>query len=157
MSAGHNHGAAATATGQHRRRMLAVLVITLSVVGIQVVGGLASGSLALLADAGHMFTDATGVAIALAAASRAARPATTARTFGLMRAEILAALANAVLLAVLAIWVIVEALQRWNDPPEVSTGVMLIVAVAGAAANLVSLLLLRGGQGQSLNVRGAYL
>ncbi|GIG28086.1 cation diffusion facilitator family transporter [Cellulomonas marina] len=157
MSAGHNHGAAATATGQHRRRMLAVLVITLSIVGIQVVGGLASGSLALLADAGHMFTDASGVAIALVAASLAARPATTARTFGLMRAEILAALANAVLLAVLAIWVIVEALQRWNDPPEVSTGVMLLVAVVGAAANLVSLLLLRGGQGQSLNVRGAYL
>ncbi|WP_164983871.1 cation diffusion facilitator family transporter, partial [Cellulomonas endophytica] len=157
MSAGHNHGAAATATGQHRRRMLAVLVITLSVVGIQVVGGLASGSLALLADAGHMFTDASGVAIALVAASLAARPATAARTFGLMRAEILAALANAVLLAVLAIWVIVEALQRWNDPPEVSTGVMLLVAVVGAAANLVSLLLLRGGQGQSLNVRGAYL
>ncbi|HEY3438875.1 MAG TPA: cation diffusion facilitator family transporter, partial [Actinotalea sp.] len=129
----------------------------LSVVGIQVVGGLVSGSLALLADAGHMLTDATGVAIALIASSLAARPATNARTYGLQRAEILAALGNAVLLGVLAVWVIVEAVGRWNHPPEVASGLMLAVAVAGAIANLVSLLVLRGAREDSLNVRGAYL
>jgi cobalt-zinc-cadmium efflux system protein len=155
MSAGHNH-THGTATSQHRKRLVLVLVITLSVVGAQVVGGLVSGSLALLADAGHMLTDATGVAIALVASTLAARPATNARTYGLQRAEILAALANGLLLGGLAFWVIVEAVQRWNDPPEVATGLMLTVAVAGAVANLASLLILRAGQQESLNVRGAY-
>ncbi|WP_298462445.1 cation diffusion facilitator family transporter [uncultured Cellulomonas sp.] len=156
MEAGHSH-AHGTATGHHRRRLVAVLVITLSVVAVQVVGGVVSGSLALLADAGHMLTDATGVAIALTAAALATRPATKARTYGLQRAEILAALANALLLASLAVWVIVEAVRRWDDPPEVATGIMLVAAVAGAGANLTSLRILRGGQGESLNVRGAYL
>ena len=156
MGAGHDH-AHGTATGRHRRRLVLVLVLTLSVVGVQVVGGLVSGSLALLADAGHMLTDATGVAIALIASVLAARPATNARTYGLQRAEILAALANAVLLGALAVWVIVEAVGRWNDPPEVASGLMLVVAVAGAIANLVSLLVLRGAREDSLNVRGAYL
>ncbi len=156
MSAGHTHSHG-TATGKHRSRLKLVLAITLSVVAIQVVGGLISGSLALLADAGHMLTDATGVAIALIAAGLATRPATNARTYGLQRAEILAALANAVLLGALAVWVIVEALGRWDDPPAVETGLMLAVAVAGALANLVSLLILRGGKDESLNMRGAYL
>lgn len=157
MGAGHTHDHGATATGKHRRRLVVVLVITLSVVGAQVVGGLVSGSLALLADAGHMLTDAAGVAIALIAAALAGRPATDARTYGLQRAEILAALANAVLLGALAVWVIVEAVLRWGNPPEVATGPMLAVAVAGALANLVSLMVLRGGHKESLNVRGAYL
>ena len=156
MGAGHDH-AHGTATGRHRRRLVVVLAITLSVVGVQVIGGLVSGSLALLADAGHMLTDATGVAIALTAAALAGRPATKARTYGLQRAEILAALANALLLGGLAVWVITEAVQRWADPPEVATGVMLAAAAAGAVANLVSLLILRGGQSVSLNLRGAYL
>ncbi|KAB7740332.1 cation diffusion facilitator family transporter [Nostocoides sp. F2B08] len=156
MGAGHDH-AAGTATGRHRRRLVLVLVLTLSVVGVQVVGGLMSGSLALLADAGHMLTDATGVAIALIATVIAARPATNARTFGLQRGEILAALANAVLLGVLAVWVITAAVRRWNDPPEVASGLMLVVAVAGATANLISLLILRSAREESLNVRGAYL
>lgn len=156
MGTGHDH-THGTATARHRRRLILVLVLTLSVVGVQVVGGLVSGSLALLADAGHMLTDATGVAIALIASVLAARPATNARTYGLQRAEILAALANAVLLGVLAVWVIVEAVGRWNDPPEVASGLMLAVAVAGALANLASLLVLRGAREDSLNVRGAYL
>ncbi|GEN80283.1 cation diffusion facilitator family transporter [Actinotalea fermentans] len=156
MGAGHEH-AHGTATGRHRRRLVLVLAMTLSVVGVQVVGGLVSGSLALLADAGHMLTDATGVAIALIASVLAARPATSARTFGLQRAEVLAALANAVLLAALAVWVIVEAIGRWNDPPEVGSGLMLLVALVGAGANVVSLLALRGARDESLNVRGAYL
>ena len=154
--AGHDH-AYGTATGRHRRRLVLVLALTLSVVGVQVAGGLMSGSLALLADAGHMLTDATGVAIALIASVLAARPATNARTYGLQRAEILAALANAVLLGGLAVWVIIEAVGRWNHQPEVASGPMLIVAVAGATANLISLLVLRGARQDSLNVRGAYL
>lgn len=156
MGAGHDHHHA-TATARHRGRLLAVLAITVSVVVLQVLGGLASGSLALLADAGHMLTDATGVAIALVAAALAGRPATDARTFGLQRAEVLAAAANALLLGGLALWVVVEAISRWDDPPEVETGLMLVVAVLGAIANLVSLLLLRRGRTESLNVRGAYL
>lgn len=156
MGAGHAH-ASPTGTVKHRRRLIAALVITLSVVVVQVVGALLSGSLALLADAGHMLTDATGVGIALAASVLAARPPTSARTFGLLRAEILAALANAVLLAVLAVWVIVQAVGRWSEPPEVQSGLMLAAATVGAIANLASLLILRGGRTESLNVRGAYL
>lgn len=156
MSAGHAH-THGTATGRHRKRLVAVLVVTLTMVGVQVVGGLLAGSLALLADAGHMLTDAAGVAIALIAAALADRPPTKTRTYGLQRAEILAAQANGLLLGALGVWVIVEAVRRWNDPPEVATGLMLAVAVAGALANLVSLLILRGGQAESLNLRGAYL
>jgi cobalt-zinc-cadmium efflux system protein len=154
MSAGHQHG---TATGQHRGRLVAVLLITLSVFAAQLIGAVLSGSLALLADAGHMLTDAGGVTIALIAATLAARPATKARTFGLQRAEVLAAAANAMLLSGVALWVMVEAVRRWNDPPGVAAGLMLVFAGAGAAANVVSLLILRGGQAESLNLRGAYL
>lgn len=158
MGSGHAHGGTGgTATGRHRRRLVAVLVLTLVVALVQVVGGLLSGSLALLADAGHMLTDASGVAVALLAASLAARPPTSARTYGLQRAEVLAALANALLLAGIAVWVLVEAVGRWGDPPDVTTGVMLVTALVGLAANAVSLALLHRGQRESLNVRGAYL
>jgi cobalt-zinc-cadmium efflux system protein len=134
-----------------------VLAITVAVMVVEVVGGLLSGSLALLADAGHMLTDAAGIGAALLATTLAARPATSARTFGMQRAEILAALANALLLAVVATTVLVEAVRRWADPVDVQTSLMLAVAVLGAAANVVSMLLLRRGQHESLNVRGAYL
>ena len=146
-----------TATGGHRRTLVIVLIVTLAVTALQLVGGILSGSLALLADAGHMLADAAGVGAALVAATLATRPATSARTFGLLRAEILAALANAVLLGGVATWVLVEAARRWDEPPDVETGLMLGVAVVGAAANLGSLLVLRDGQRESLNVRGAYL
>lgn len=155
---GHGHGSLMdTATGEHRRRLVLVLAITLAAMAVQVVGGLAAGSLALLADAGHMATDAAGVAAALVAASLATRPATSALTFGLLRAEMLAALVNALLLGGVAVWVLVEAARRWDQPAEVESGLMLAVAGIGAAANLVSLFILRGGQPDSLNLRGAYL
>jgi len=153
----HGHGGPVTATGGHRRTLVIVLIVTLAVTALQLIGGILSGSLALLADAGHMLADAAGVGAALVAAALATRPATSARTFGLLRAEILAALANAVLLGGVAIWVLVEAAQRWDEPPDVETGLMLAVAVVGAVANLGSLLVLRDGQRESLNVRGAYL
>ncbi len=154
---GHSHALAATATGTHRRRLMVVLAITVTVLVVQVVGGLFSGSLALLADAGHMATDAAGITAALVAASLAARPATNARTYGLQRAEILVALANALLLGGVAVWVLVEAARRWSEPADIESGLMLLVAAVGAAANLVSLLILSRGADESLNVRGAYL
>jgi cobalt-zinc-cadmium efflux system protein len=124
---------------------------------VQVAGGLASGSLALLADAGHMLTDAAGIALALLAASFAARPATAERTFGYQRAEILAAVVNAFLLLSVAAYVLIESVRRLTAPPDVSPGLMLAVAVVGLLANAVSLWVLHRGQEESLNVRGAYL
>jgi len=154
MGGGHSHG---TATGRHRTRLFAVLGVTLTVLVVEVIGGLVSGSLALLADAGHMLTDAAGVGLALLAAAFAARPATPERTFGYQRWEILAAVINALLLFGVAAYVLTEAVRRFTDPPGVSSGLMLAVAAVGLVANAGSLLLLRGGQSESLNVRGAYL
>ena len=157
---GHDHAHAhgtLTATGRHRKRLVVVLGITLAVLVAEVVGGLLSGSLALLADAGHMLTDSAGLLIALIASVLAARPATSARTYGLQRAEVLAALVNGVLLVAIAVIVLVEAVRRWADPSEVSSGLMLTVALVGIAANVVGLLVLRGGKDESLNLRGAYL
>jgi cobalt-zinc-cadmium efflux system protein len=153
---GHGHGHS-TAAGARRQRLVWVLAITLVVAVVQVVGGALSGSLALLADAAHMVSDSAGLGVALAATWLAARPATKARTFGMQRAEILAALVNALLLGGIAVWVLVTAVGRWSDPPQVETGLMLAVAVAGVVANAGCLLLLREGQSESVNLRGAYL
>ncbi|MFD6093599.1 cation diffusion facilitator family transporter [Oerskovia sp. NPDC060338] len=153
----HSHGAA-TATGAHRRRLVIVLAITLGVMALEVVGALVSGSLALLADAGHMLTDATGIGIALFASWLATRPASATRTFGWQRAEILAAMTNALILGVVAVLAIVEGVSRVRAPdPHVEAGLMIGVAVVGLVANVVGLRLLSAGQGESLNVRGAYL
>ena len=157
MGHDHNHTHGLTATGRHRGRLIAVLAITLSVMLIQLVGSLLSGSLALLADAGHMLSDAAGVFIALMAAWIAALPASDLRTFGYQRAEVLAALANALILVVVAAVIFTEAIRRIGSAPEVHTDIMLYAAILGAAANLVSLLILRRAQQESLNVRGAYL
>ncbi|MFJ5697536.1 cation diffusion facilitator family transporter [Arthrobacter sp. NPDC093139] len=157
MGHDHNHAPGLTATGKHRRRLIAVLAITLAVVLIQVAGAALSGSLALLADAGHMLSDAAGVFIALLAAWIASRPASDLRTYGYQRAEVLAALANALILVAIAVVIFTEAVRRIGAAPEVQTDIMLYAAVLGAAANLVSLLILRGAQKESLNVRGAYL
>jgi len=152
----HDHGGR-TATGRHRRRLVAVLGLNIGVLVLQVIGGIASGSLALLADAGHMLTDSTGLVIALVAVTLAARPATTARTFGLQRIEILAALTNGLLLVGIAVWVLIRAVDRWQQPEHVNSSLMLTVAVVGAAANIIGLLILRAGKDESLNLRGAYL
>jgi cobalt-zinc-cadmium efflux system protein len=146
-----------TAAQAHRGRLTAVLAITLTVLVVEVVGGLLSGSFALIADAGHMLTDAAGVALALVATSLARRPATAQRTFGWQRAEILAALVNALVLTVVAVGAVVGGVRRIAEPGEVEAGLMLGVAVVGLVANAIGLLLLRPGQQESLNVRGAYL
>lgn len=162
MSHGHSHGIGGagltTATAMHRKRLVLVLAITCAVMVAEIIGAWLSGSLALLADAGHMLTDATGLAVALGASWLAQRPATQARTFGWQRAEILAALANALLLAAIGVTVIVEGVKRLAAPDvDVRPGLMIAVAVVGLAANVVGLALLRDGKSTSLNVRGAYL
>jgi cobalt-zinc-cadmium efflux system protein len=154
---GTGDGHAVTATNAHRNRLIVVLVITFAVLIAEVVGGLIAGSLALLADAGHVLTDATGLIMALIAASLATRAATVKRTFGLQRAEVLAALGNALLLVAVAVWVLIMAVDRLREPVEIRSGLMLAVAVVGALANLAGLLVLRPAQSKSLNMRGAYL
>jgi cobalt-zinc-cadmium efflux system protein len=146
-----------TATGEHRKRLIVVLVITGAVLIAEVIGGLIAGSLALLADAGHMLSDSTGLILALIATSLATRAATVKRTFGLQRAEVLAALANALLLVGVAVWVLIKAVDRLRDPVEINSELMLAVAIVGVLANLAGLLVLRPAQARSLNMRGAYL
>jgi cobalt-zinc-cadmium efflux system protein len=125
---------------------------------VEAVTALTTGSLALLSDAGHMFTDVLGIGMALAAIT-AARRATgdPQRTFGLYRLEVLAALANAALLSGVAVYVVVEAVHRFADPPRVATGPVLLVAALGLVTNLVAFWLLRPGAEASINLRGAYL
>jgi cation diffusion facilitator family transporter len=156
MGHGHTH-APVTAAGGQRRRLIVVLVLTLAVLAAEVVGAIVSGSLALLADAGHMATDAAGIALALGAVTLAQRPARGRRTFGWQRVEILAAVANGLLLLVVAGYVLVEAVRRIGDPPEIASGLMLAIAGVGLAVNLVSLAVLHQGRRASLNLRGAYL
>jgi cobalt-zinc-cadmium efflux system protein len=146
-----------TPTNAHRKRLIVVLAITVSVLIAEVIGGLIAGSLALLADAGHLLTDSTGLIMALIAASLATHAATAKRTFGLQRAEVLAALANALLLVGVAVWVLIMAVDRLQNPVAIHSGLMLIVAVVGMVANLAGLLVLHPAQSKSLNMRGAYL
>ncbi|MBD8024329.1 cation diffusion facilitator family transporter [Microbacterium gallinarum] len=158
----HDHASASEGgiRGASNRRLLAIsLAITSVVMVVQVVGAALSGSLALLADAAHMFTDAAALVIALVATSVAARPANDRRTFGYQRAEVFGALVNGVILIVLSAWVAVEGVQRLLDPGEVEVagGLMLAVAVAGLIANAVAMWLLSSAQRRSINVRGAYL
>ena len=156
MGHGHAHVPATASAGQ-RRRLSVVLGLTLAVLVAEVVGAALSGSLALLADAGHMATDAAGIALALGAVTLAQRPAGGRRTFGWQRAEILAAVANGLLLLGVAGYVLVQAVRRIGDPPDIDSGPMLAIAVVGLVVNLAGLVVLHRGQGQSLAVRGAYL
>jgi cobalt-zinc-cadmium efflux system protein len=137
--------------------MLVVLGLTTTVLVAEVIGGWITGSLALLADAGHMFTDVAGITLAILAVTFASRPATAKRTYGYYRLEILAAVINAVLLFGVAVFILIEAWRRWTEPPEVDGGLMLAFAAVGLVANLIGLYLLRSGSKESLNVKGAYL
>jgi len=156
----HDHAPAGGIRDASNRRLLATaLVLTATVMLVQVVGAILSGSLALLADAAHMFTDAAALVVALIATAIASRPADDRRTFGYQRAEVLGALANGVILIALCVWVGIEAVQRLLAPAEaeVQGGLMLVVATVGMIANAVSMWLLGRAQKRSLNVRGAYL
>jgi len=160
MGAGHDHahvtGHASGRAGD-RSRLRLVLAVTVSVVAIEVVGATLSGSLALLADAGHLVTDAAAILVALSASYVAALPATDRRTFGLHRAEILAALVNAVVLLGVCGFLAVVGVRRLVHPVDVDTGPMLLVAAIGLVANAASLGLLTRRRETSLNMRGAYL
>src|SRR5690606_27553080 len=143
---------------RHRRPLAVALALTVAYLVVQFVTGLLTGSLALLSDAGHMATDALGLSMALAAIHLAARGAATdQRTFGLHRLEILAALANSILLLGVAAWVLVEAVRRLLDPESVPSVPVFVVGLFGLVVNVVAYLLLREGAQESLNVRGAAL
>jgi cobalt-zinc-cadmium efflux system protein len=155
MSTAHSH---APSAGRRNLRPLAIafgLVVVFMVV--EAVAGFLTGSLALLSDAGHMATDALGLGMALAAIVAAGRAGGERQTFGMYRLEILAALGNALLLFAVAGYVLWEAFQRFQDPTEILSIPMLVVAVLGLIVNVVSWRLLRSGASESLNVHGAYL
>lgn len=161
MADGHGHGSLADARTDEagvKRRLLAAFVLIGGYFFVELVGGLLTNSLALLSDAGHMFTDVLGLGMALAAMQVAdRRGADPQRSFGLYRLEILAAVLNAVLLFAVAIWILVEAVQRITEPHEVLGTPMLVVGALGLAVNLVALRLLRPASSSSLNVEGAHL
>jgi len=157
----HDHDHAHVATANRARLWVAIAIIGAFLV-VQVVGAVFSGSLALLADAGHMASDLIGLVVALIAAMVAARPATDRQTYGYRRAEVLGALVNGVILIVVAVTVAVSAVERLvtgaeGEAHEVQGVPMLIVAVLGLVANIAAMLVLRGGAKDSINVRGAYL
>jgi cobalt-zinc-cadmium efflux system protein len=163
MTAGHGHGHGhahdhgLTATGQYRGRLAMVLGITVTIAVGEVIGAVLTGSLVLLADAGHMAADAAGVGLSLLAAYFASKPATERRTFGYARLEILAATVNALLLFGIAGFIMVEAARRLMTPEPVNAGLMAVFGAIALAGNATSLLLLRGAQAESLNARGAFL
>ncbi len=158
---GHDHvyGPAASRAGaRHAGRLWWSFALVGALFVVEVAAGIVTGSLALLSDAGHMLTDVVGLGMALAAIHLASRMGNRGgRTFGLYRLEILAALANAVFLFGVAGYVLIEAVFRLGDPPDIQAGPVLAVAAAGLAANVVAFWLLRPGAAESLNVQGAYL
>jgi cobalt-zinc-cadmium efflux system protein len=134
-----------------------VLMISSTILVVEVVGAVVSGSLALLADAGHMLTDVAGLILAVAASVLAARPATPERTWGFVRAEVLAAAAQAAVLLAVGVFVLVERVRRLFEPPAVESGAMIVFGVVGLLGNAVSIALLAGGRGENLNTRAAFL
>ncbi|POA50993.1 MULTISPECIES: cation diffusion facilitator family transporter [unclassified Pseudomonas] len=154
MGAGHSHG---QVRAGHERKLWMALGLTGSFMIAEVIGAFVTGSLALLSDAAHMLTDTLALAISLVAIQVAKRPADRKRTFGYARFEILAAAFNALLLFVVAFYILFEAWQRLQAPPEIQSTGMLVIAVLGLIVNLISMSLLASGSSQSLNVKGAYL
>jgi cobalt-zinc-cadmium efflux system protein len=154
MSASHTHALPST---ENERALRFALALTGSFLIAEVIGGVLTGSLALISDAAHMLTDAAALAIALAAIRVARRPADRRRTYGYHRFEILAAAFNALLLFAVALYILVEAYRRFTSPPGIHSVGMLVVASIGLIVNLISIRLLSGGQSDSLNVKGAYL
>ena len=155
----HNHSyshAQGHGSGNQRRLALVLALVLLYMVA-EVVGGLLTNSLALLADAGHMLSDAGALALSLFALWMARRPAAPGRTYGNYRTEILAALANGATLVAVAVYIFIEAFHRFGAPPEVQGAAMMGVAVGGLIVNLAGLWILNAGKSESLNVRGAWL
>ncbi|QDP98286.1 cation transporter [Microlunatus elymi] len=151
---GHDHGSSAT---QNRTRLTIAFMITTGILLVQIVGAAITGSLALLVDAGHMLTDAGGLAIALLAANLMLRPATDRRTWGFARAEVIAATAQAAVLFAVGLFVLVEGIQRLFTPPEIPSGSLLIFGIVGLIGNLISIAVLAGGRQDNFNLRAAFL
>lgn len=154
MSHGHDQG---SHRGANRRRLGIVLGLVLLYMAAEVIGGLLTNSLALLSDAGHMLSDAASLGLALFALRIAERPPTPERTFGYHRTEILAALANGATLVAIAIYIVVEAWQRFASPEPVQGGGMMAIATGGLLVNLLGMWVLHRGRSDSLNIRGAWL
>lgn len=150
----HDHSSAAS---RHKKRLVIALSITTSYMFVEAAVGFLTDSLVLIADAGHMLTDAVGIALALAAIWFAQRPATAAKSYGYYRVEILAAAINGLLLFGVSAYILIEAYRRFQSPPEVPSLPLLIVATIGLFVNLVSARILMAGAGESLNVKGAFL
>lgn len=148
----HSHGA-----GEDRRRLLLVLLVTATVLAAEIVGAALSGSLALLADAGHMLTDTAGLLIAYLATTLATRPAAGRRTWGYQRAEVLAATLQAAILLAVGVYVLVEGVRRLVEPPEVTTSAMAVFGAVGLAGNVVAIALLARSRSRNLNMRAAFL
>lgn len=153
---GHSHGPAQV-TDDNQRRMMWALILTGTFMVVEAVGGFLSGSLALLADAGHMLTDTASLALAWLAFRVAKRPGGENHTYGLVRAEVLAAFVNGLALILITIWIVYEAVTRMIQPEPVKGGLMLIVAALGLVVNLVVLYILHRGERGNLNIRGAML
>ena len=156
MTHHHHHGLAERRSAD-RRALIAALALILALMAAEIVAGIVANSLALLADAGHMLTDAAALALAVFAAAYAGRPARGRWTFGYSRLEVLAAQANGISLAFVGIWIVYGAIRRLFDPPDVRGGLVLVVALAGVVVNLAATAILRGRGSESLNVRAAFL
>jgi cobalt-zinc-cadmium efflux system protein len=158
---GHGHDHAAGVSGEagsgSRRILTKVLAITVVVLAVEVVGALISGSLALLADAGHMLTDAAGLSLALFASVLMQRPPTDRLTWGYRRAEVLAAAAQAAVLLAVGAFILVEAVQRLLKPPEVASTAMVVFGIVGLVGNAISIALLSRSHSENLNTRAAFL
>ncbi|HWU68721.1 MAG TPA: cation diffusion facilitator family transporter [Stenotrophobium sp.] len=152
---GHGHGAHAHAHGGSERRLLAAVVLTALFMVTEAVAGILSGSLTLLADAGHMLTDAISLTLAWAAIRISRRPADARRSYGYDRVQVLAAFVNGCTLIAISVWIVIEAALRLWRPVEVHAQPMLLVAIAGLCVNLLAFAILHGGAGENLNMRGA--
>ena len=150
---GHSHGAGVT----NEKKLTIALVLTGGFLLVEVIGGILTQSLALLSDAAHMLTDVLALVIALIAIKIGRRAADHQRSYGYRRFEILAAAFNAILLFGVAIYIFYEAIQRFLHPPEIQTTGMLVIAAIGLVVNIISMMVLRGGADNSLNMKGAYL
>ncbi len=150
---GHAHASGAV----NRRRLAIAFGLTASVLVAEVIGAIITGSLALLVDAAHMLTDAGGLLIALLAARLMGRAATSRRTWGLLRAEVIAASAQAAILLGVGLFVVVEAVQRFAEPAEIASVELLVFGIVGLVANIIAIVVLSGGRGHNLNMRAAFL
>lgn len=157
MTHTHDHAPAAGSGGDHLQRLSIAFGITFTILVVEVIGALVSGSLALLADAGHMLTDAAGLMIAIIAARLMRRPATDRRTWGYRRAEVLAATLQAAILLAVGVYILIEGISRLFEPTAVTSGVMIVFGIVGLVGNVISLAVLAGGRGSNFNMRAAFL